>query len=409
MGRVLRLGWRNILRNKRRTLLTASIIALGLSSLILMDAVIQGMLRDMIATATDTFLGQAQVHAQGFRTGQKVEQVIHDLPGVEETLKSDPSVEAFTDRVELLGMVSSAADAESVGVFGVDPAGEAKLSKIAQAVVKGENLPGPSGNGILLGERLAKTLGVGLGDRVVVTCARALSGDLEQEMFKVTGLFTFNSASMDRDLAFIGLTQARSMTGLPGEAHEIALRFKSGDGSEGSHRALYRRLSEGGNEALDWSRLMPDMKSAMDLSGFSSAILAVLLAGLAGLAILNTLFMALSERLFEFGVLRALGTRPSRLALMVLAESAAMGLVSVLLGTVLGIAVTAILNGTGINYSGIEFAGVTFQKAIHPQVRALQYTLFPLGVWIFTVLIAVYPAVHAARIPPAKALHRSLG
>jgi ABC-type lipoprotein release transport system permease subunit len=409
MGRLLRMGWRNILRNKRRTLLTSSVIALGLSSLILTDAVIQGMLRNMIATATDTFLGQAQVHAQGFRTGQKVEQVIHDLPGVEETLKADPTVSAFTDRVELLGMVSSATDAESVGVFGVDPAGEARISRIAQAVVKGENLMDPSGNGILLGEKLARTLGVGPGDRVVVTCARAHSGDLEQEMFRVAGLFSFNSAAMDRNLAFIGLAKARSMAALPGEAHEIALKFKGGDGSERSRRALYENLSRDGNEALDWSRLMPDMKSAMDLSGFSSAILAVLLAGLAGLAILNTLFMALSERLFEFGVLKALGTRPAQLALMVLCESAAMGFLSVILGTALGVVITAILNATGINYSGIEFAGVTFQKAIHPEVRALQYTLFPLGVWIFTVLIAVYPAVHAARIPPARALHRSLG
>lgn len=409
MGRLLKMGWRNILRNKRRTLLTASVIALGLASLILIDAVIQGMVRNMVATATDTFLGQAQVHAEGFRAQLKVEQTLHDLPGVEAALRADPTVGAFTERIEVMGMVSSATDAESVGVFGVDPTGEAKLSRIAQAVTKGENLKDPAGNGILLGEKLAKTLGVGVGDKVVVTCARAHSGELEQEMFRVTGIFSFNSAGMDRDLAFIGLAKAQILAGLPGEVHEIAFRFEKGDGSEGSHKALYQSLSQGGNEALDWSRLMPDMKSAMDLSGFSSAILAVLLAGLAGLAILNTLFMGIYERLFEFGVLRALGTRPAQLALLILCESAAMGLVSVLLGTGLGLAVTAILNGTGINYSGIEFAGVTFQKAIHPEVRSLQYTLFPLGVWVFTVLIALYPAVHAARIVPAKALHRSLG
>ncbi|HET9868979.1 MAG TPA: FtsX-like permease family protein, partial [bacterium] len=234
-------------------------------------------------------------------------------------------------------------------------------------------------------------------------------GELEQEMFRVRGIFSFNAAGMDRDLAFIGIARAQKLAGLGGQVHEVALRFQRGDGSEASHRPLYEKLSQGGNEALDWSRLMPDMKSAMDLSGFSSAILAVLLAGLAGLAVLNTLFMALSERLFEFGVLRALGTRPARLALLVLCESAVMGFFSVLLGTLLGVGATLLLSYTGINYSGIEFAGVTFQKAIHPQWRVLQVTAFPLGVWAFTVLIALYPALHAARIVPAKALHRSLG
>lgn len=409
MGMLLRMGWRNVMRNRRRTLLTSSIIALGLASLILTDAFIQGMVHNMVATATDTFLGQAQVHAEGFRTGQKVEQTIKDLPRVMAVLKEDPSVSNFTERTEVLGMVSSPTDAESVAVYGIDPEREKGISRIGEAVVKGENLPAPDGNGILLGERLAKTLGVGLGDRVVVTCAKSHTGELGQEMFRVLGIFSFNSASMDRDLAFIGIAKAQRMAGLGGEVHEVVLRFRQGDGSAGYHSALYRNLSQGGNEALDWSRLMPDMKSAMDLSGFSSAILAVLLAVLAALAILNTLFMALYERLFEFGVLRALGTRPSQLALMVLSESAAMGFLSVILGTALGMALTAILSYTGINYSGIEFAGVTFQKAIYPQVRAFQYTIFPLGVWLFTVVIALYPAIHAARIVPAKAMHRSLG
>jgi ABC-type lipoprotein release transport system permease subunit len=86
-----------------------------------------------------------------------------------------------------------------------------------------------------------------------------------------------------------------------------------------------------------------------------------------------------------------------------------MGFLSVLMGTALGMAVTAVLAKTGINYSGIEFAGVTFQQAIFPQARALQYTWIPAGVWVFTVLIACYPAWHASKIVPARALHRSLG
>ncbi|HET9870731.1 MAG TPA: ABC transporter permease, partial [bacterium] len=194
MGLLLRMGWRNVLRNRRRTLLTSSVIALGLASLILTDAVIQGMLRNMVATATGTFLGEAQVHAEGFRDSQKVEQTVRDLPRVEALLKGDPAVSAFTERTEVLGMVSSAADAESAAVYGIDPQGERPISKIAQAVLRGEYLAGPSDGGILLGEKLAHILRVGPGDRVVVTCARAGTGELEQEMFRVKGIFSFNAA-----------------------------------------------------------------------------------------------------------------------------------------------------------------------------------------------------------------------
>jgi ABC-type lipoprotein release transport system permease subunit len=127
------------------------------------------------------------------------------------------------------------------------------------------------------------------------------------------------------------------------------------------------------------------------------------------LSILNTLFMSLYERMFEFGVLRALGTRAFRLFLLVVAEAASLGFLAALFGMLIGAGLHAWISQVGINYSGIEFAGVTMRESIFPQARALQYTLFPLGVWFFTVLISFYPAWHAARIVPAKALHRSLG
>jgi ABC-type lipoprotein release transport system permease subunit len=406
---LLRMGWRNLFRNGRRTLLTSSIIALGLASLILTDAVIQGMVRNMVATATDSFMGQAQVHADGFRLEGKPEQTVRDLPRVESVLEGDPSVGAFCERTAATAMVASAADAESVMLYGIDPQKEDGVSRIRQAVREGSDLDGTRGDGILLGDRLARRLQAEVGDRIVVTCAKAGSGELSQVLFRVKGIFSFHSAAMDRNMAFVGLDRGRDLLGVGPEAQEVALRFKKGDGSEPFHRALYRELDRGGNEALDWSRLMPDLKSAADLSGFSSAVLAALLAALVALAILNTLFMALYERLFEFGVLRALGTRPGRLAGLVVAEAACMGLLSVLMGTALGMSATAILAKTGINYSGIEFAGVTFQQAIFPRARALQYTWIPAGVWAFTVLIACYPAWHASKIVPAKALHRSLG
>jgi len=306
-------------------------------------------------------------------------------------------------------MVASASDSESSMLYGIDPTKEEHLTQIHRMILEGRDLLGPQDAGILLGVRLARTLQVKVGDRIVLTCTKAGTGELSQEMLRVVGLFSFRSKEMYRNLAFVGLDRARRMMGLGSRVHEVVLRFKEGNGAETSHAGLYRALSMGGNEALDWSHLMPDLKVVIDISVYVAFILVFLLAALVALAILNTQFMALYERMFEFGVLRALGTHPLRLAGLVVLEVAFMGVVSCILGVGLGWVITYTMALVGIDYTGVEYAGVTFQEAIYPQVRALQYTWMPFGVWVFTILIACYPASHAYRIQPAKAMQRSLG
>lgn len=405
----LRMAWRNLFRNGRRTLLTASIVAMGLGGLILADAIALGMTRLMASTATDLFLGQGQVHAEGFRSSLKVEKTVENLPRVEALLQGDPSVACFAERSCALVMISSGWGAESALLHGIDPAAERRVSRLQSSLTAGRNLLGPGDEGVLLGERLARALHVGVGDRVVVTCSRKGGGDLAQAMMKVTGIFAFHSKGMDRSLAFTGLAHSQQLLGLGAGVHEVAVRFKEGDGSERTLVPLYRSLSQGGNEALPWSALMPQLKMVIDISRLVAYILSLLLTVLVALSIWNTLFMSLYERTYEFGVLRALGTRPAALSALVLMESACLGFVSVLLGTLAGWGATQLMTWIGLDYRGIEYAGITYQTVIVPQARMIQYTLFPLGVWCFTILISLYPAIHAARISPVRAMQRSLG
>ena len=119
---------------------------------------------------------------------------------------------------------------------------------------------------------------------------------------------------------------------------------------------------------------------------------------------MNTLFMSLYERMFEFGVLRAVGTRPVRMALIILFEAGALSVLSIIIGGAVGFAVTYAYSVWGIDYVGIEFAGVTFRELIYPTLRATQFTVFPLVVFLFTLLAGIYPAVFAGRLTPSRAM-----
>ncbi len=124
--------------------------------------------------------------------------------------------------------------------------------------------------------------------------------------------------------------------------------------------------------------------------------------------IIHTLFMSLYERMFEFGVLRAIGTRPTSMALVIFFEAASLSLISIVFGLGLGLLVMKIFSVYGINYMGIELASVTITELIYPVMTLRQFTYFPALIFIFSLIAAIYPAVFAARLTPAKAMQRSM-
>jgi ABC-type antimicrobial peptide transport system permease subunit len=146
----------------------------------------------------------------------------------------------------------------------------------------------------------------------------------------------------------------------------------------------------------------------LKLLGFSLLLVGLILFGVVALGIINTLFMSLHERMFEFGVLRAVGTRPWRMAQLIVLEAGALAILSIGLGNLLGLIVTAMVAKTGIDYTGIEYAGVTFRELLYPVMKVEQFILYPIWVFIFTTIVGIYPAIHAARILPAEAMRKSL-
>ena len=400
MGFLLHIAWRNIFRNVRRTALASLAIGIGLAALIFTDALIIGMTESMIRTATDTLLGHAQIHALGFRSTQEVERTINDLPAVISRLKADPDIQSFTQRIQAFTMLSSASNTGSVVLYGIAPEDERAISRIDDALVQGTFLA--EDRHILIGEKLAHTLEAQLGDRVVVTAAQAETGELAQDMFRVGGIFRLNSRELDGAMAFVPLKRAQTLLGLGNRVHEIAVQFRNIRLAE--HPAFQARYSQHNNEALGWKALMPQLDAAVQMSSFSSFVVGFILFAVVSLGIMNTLFMSLYERMFEFGVLRAIGTRPIRIGLMILFEAGSLSIISIALGVCIGTLITWYYSVQGIDYVGIEFAGVTFRDLIYPVLNVRQFTLFPICVFLFTFVAGLYPAIYAARLTPARAM-----
>ncbi|MCP4155582.1 MAG: ABC transporter permease [bacterium] len=404
----MKLAWRNLFRNKRRTIIASIAISIGLAALITGSATTRGMVTNIIKSATTSFLGEAEIHHNEFRESQEIEKTIQNAERVINNLKNEECVDKFTPRTLSMGMVTAPANVNAVILVGINPDSEKHLSKIDDLINKGEFFTGDNPRDIVIGSKLAGTLESEVGDRVVVTVAQAKTGALSQEMFRISGIYHFNVREMDEGMAFIRLPKAQQMLGIGKGIHQIALKFKNIGLSTQMNNPFWERYNTDGNEAVNWLTIIPQMGAIYHMYDFFVGMLVFVLAGVVLFGIINTLFMSLYERMFEFAVLRAVGTRSAGIRKLVIYEAGALAFLSIIAGTILAMLLLMLLNKTGIDYRGIEFAGATFHEILYPDVTITDYIYFPLGVFIFTLIVGIYPAWVAGKMKVAEALRKSL-
>ena len=404
----IKLAWRNMLRNKRRSIIAGIAIGVGLASMIFSDALIIGMKDNLVKSATTSFLGEGQIHRNGFRLTQDVEKTINNIDEITSRLNKEEVIESFTLRTSSFGMITSPANVSSIMFFGINPETEKHLSKIDDAIREGNFFDGESEYDIVIGSELAEILEVELGDRVVITVTQAYSGDLSQEMFRISGIYHFNAKEMDTAFAFVRLPKAQQMLGISTGIHELILKFKDIEFALEDNNPFWEKYSTNDNEAVSWTVLLPEIKIMFGMVWVSLTFLGAILFGIVAFGIINTLFMSLYERLFEFGVIRAVGTRPSGVRKLVIFEAGALSVLSIAMGAAIGIILTLIVAKTGIDYRGIEFGGTTMSEILYPVIHIRQFIIYPLATFLFTVLIGLYPAIVASRMSISKALRKSI-
>ncbi|MBN1797285.1 MAG: ABC transporter permease [Spirochaetales bacterium] len=404
----IKLAWRNIFRNTRRTVIASIAIGIGFACLLFFDSFIIGLEYNMIRSATSSFLGQAQIHRRGFLDTQEPTLTINNPDQVMRSLGREKIIEAFSPRTLSLNMITSPANLSSVLAVGVEPRTEQAVSKVDEAVREGDFLKGENPRDIVIGNELAEVLEVSLGERVVLTVSQAESGDLAQDMFRVSGIYHFGVKEMDNGMVFIHIKKAQEMLNINGQVHEIAIKFKDLKYAEDDGLSFWKKYSRDGNEALSWGELLPDLKGFFEMTGVFRSVMSLLLMFVVIFGIINTLFMSLYERMFELGVLRAVGTRPWGVMKLMLCESGALAVLSIAIGLFMGLVITGLFAIIGIDYRGIEFAGSVIQEVVYPVMKPFQFIVYPVGLFVFMLLVGLYPAGVAARMSIADAIRKSL-
>ncbi len=405
---VTTLAWRNLWRNHRRTLIMLAATTIAVWAMIFMTALMRGMVNDMVRDGVESLPGHVQVHHPAFR----------DDPSIGNTIPiSDADIiaafeaggfAAWSSRINVPAMITSERETRGVTLFGIDPALDRNLTFVADGIVDGRFLVDADDKGLLVGRKLVETLETALGKRVVL-----MSQDPDNEIvdrgFRIVGVFEANLESQEETMVFAGKATVRNLLGVGDRVTEIAILGDDYRDVEPVYRKVVDLLDAesgaGDVEILRWTELntyLGTMLKVMD--GFVLIWTVVIFLALS-FGLVNTLVMAVFERVREIGLMLALGMRPISVMSQVVLESLMLLAIGLALGTAIAWATIVPLED-GIDLSivaeGMEFFGAA--TVLYPELTVFDVALANIVVLTLGFFASLSPAWRASRYEPMEAI-----
>jgi ABC-type lipoprotein release transport system permease subunit len=401
---LLPLAWRNLWRNGRRSLIVAAAVAVGVWSMLVFAGFIRGWTANVVNNDVKNLTGHGQIHALGFLEYPNVDLLMEAPAAALLEALDDERIAAWSTRVQLPSVIQSERESGPITLVGIDPAREAGLSFIADAIVDGRQLESADDTGLVLGRALATRLQTRVGKRVV-TMTRSSSHQTFERGYRVVGLFAGASEEIETRFVFVGRSQFQIDLGL--EERVTGASFMLADLDDLDDTVADLRAAAPDLDIATWRQLKPLTVAMLGLMNGMIALWVVVMFVVLSFGVVNTLLMAVLERTRELGLLQALGMRPRLLLLQVFLESVLLIGLGVGAGLVLGGVSAALMRG-GIDLSafaeGLEQFGGS-RELLYPQILLADYVGIGGFVWVMGVVASLYPARRAAREIPIEALN----
>jgi putative ABC transport system permease protein len=407
----LKMAWRNIWRNPRRSVLTMCAIVFACLLLVFMLSWQFGSYDTMIDSAVKIHTGHLQVQAAGYNEKKNIRLVVADPTSISTMLQAVPGVAAYTFRTNAFSLVSSRARTYGAVVIGLDPDKEARVSTLKHLIRSGHYLSENDANEALVGNLLAKNLHVGVGDELVVI-GQGRDGSVAATVVRIKGIYQSGQDEFDRSSIQIPLKYFQDIYDMRGAVHEIVILGRSLDDVPQIKDAIAAGIEKNTGKSrlavLDWMELMPGLVEGIKMDLYSGLIFYVILIIVVAFSILNTFLMAIFERTREFGVLMAIGTSPGRLTRLLLIESAIMTVIGIVVGIIAGCLVTWYFQVHGIVIAGTSdlLSQYGMPERMYPRLSLPSIVIGPALVFIITLVTALYPALKVRRLRPVEAMSR---
>lgn len=403
-----KMAWRNLWRNRRRTLVTLSSIAFGTLLAVIMTGLGDYTYSKMIEKVARSGGGHVTIQHPDYRDKPALTRTVQGGKALVQAALAEPGVASAIALVSGQVMLATAGQSSGAGFIAIDPAVETRETlTVLSALSQGAPFATADDRGIILGSRLAEILGVKLGKKLVYTLTDK-HGEVVSGLARVSGILHSGAPSLDRGLCLLPIGAVRTLLGYaPDEATSVAVLIKDQRRAGEVAAGLARRLP--GVAVLTWQQAQPELSGFISMKMSSSLFLELVIALLVAAGIVNTLFVSVMERLREFGIMMALGLTPGRLFRLVLWESLWMGLVGIGASAVVTALPYYLMATKGVDITsrygtGTEVVGVAMDPILRVGIYPEHAAMILLAVVAATLLAGIYPAWRAGRVVPVETI-----
>jgi ABC-type lipoprotein release transport system permease subunit len=400
---LVKLAWRNIWRNTRRTVISMLALTLGVMAIVSMHSFQEVSYQVMIRGVTNGLVGHVQVHGRGYQESPEMSTVVSDAVAVESRVKRAIPVAETERRVVGSGLAGAGDASTAVMVMGIEP--EKPGAQALLTIEAGRGLDGLPAHKVILGDTLAQTLGVSPGGEVVLI-GQAADGSLANDRFTVAGTADAGSYDANATAVFLQLADAQAFFGLGQGVHQVIVRLPTDEEDLTRPASLVRgALDLSRLEVLTWSDILPELKGAIEAKRKNTRAVDLIVFLIVALGILNTMTMSTFERTREFGVMASVGTRRSRILAMILLETVLQGLMGFAAGIVLA---WALLHGIGTAdisklIGSADMLGARLPDLLRLSVDAGSVATASVIAALTMLAGGLLPAIRASRLKPVEA------
>lgn len=397
------MAFRNTFRQKRRTLFTGLSIVGGFALAVIFIGWADGSYNNIIDQFTRTRLGHIQIHEKSYLDRPSLYKTFDDVSKIGAILDRTKGVESWAPRVYSAGLAAVGDKSVGVQIIGIDPQREARTTRFDRKIVEGRAFQSSQAREAVLGRGLAEILNARLGDKIVLL-SQGADGSIAEDQYILVGLASTGDGLTDRTAYYLPLVTAQEYLVLGEKVHEIAAVVSRLSRVQAISHTLSLNIQDSTLSVAPWQVFAKSFYDAMKADKAGMWVMLLVIVIIVAVGVLNTVLMSVLERRREYGLLKALGTKPRRIVRLVLLEVIILSALSMVIGSGLGLGANAILSRYGIKFSsGLTYGGMVFDT-MKSEINLRSFTIPALTVIVSAVLVSLIPALKASRTEPARTM-----
>jgi len=402
MMQILKMAFRDLGRNRRRSFFSALAVGGGLALLILMASVVEGEMGGALENAIRLQSGHIQIRAATYdenKSSLKWEDLVANPDEIVAKIAAFDQVKAATPRLYASGFLSSGTQSAGAKITGIDPLSPAS-DPYREGIISGQYLSPDDRDAVLIGRPMAEKLNLKVGDNVGLSLNTA-DGNVQEQTLTVKGIYTTNTYGFDSATVFLPLAKAQAMTRTENHASTIFVLLKDTSMTD----TVAPALSVSSNlEVKTWKDLNVLFVEWEDMAQSYIGFLYLIILAISVSVIINTLIMSVYERTREIGILSAIGMRGSRIMMLFLAESSLLAIGGVIMGLIIGVLATMYFNVNGFYVGNMGLSGIAITDTVYAKLTMENLINLTIMTFVATILAGLYPAITASRLQPVEAL-----